>query len=130
MNIVYKKFINEYDPISVYWNHSGKDVLLEFPESITAIFSEKINRVVVELFSANNLHFYNLNGELDFSGSLPNMENYQYRGINKSIDSKTGISFLFHPIADSVGNEWRDTEQYELDLKSSNFLGKKLGIYR
>ncbi len=130
MKITYKKFINTYEPISVEWNFNGREVLLEFTESITAIFSEKINRVVVELFSENKISFYELSGELDLSGTLPNMENYQYRGINKSIQSKTGISFLFHPTDESVGNEWRDTEQYELDLKAPNFLGKKLGIYR
>lgn len=130
MQISYKNFVNTYDPVSVGWNYQGKDLLLEFPEPITAIYSEKIDRVVVELFSNKQLNFYKLSGELDFSASLPGMDNYQYRGLNKSIESQTGISFLFHPITEKVGNEWRDTEQYELNFNPQHLLGKRLGIYR
>ncbi len=130
MNIEYKKYINEYDPVSVGWVHEEKDVLLNFSEPITAVYSEPLDRVIVELFSENRLCFYNLAGALESSGSLPRLEHYQYRGIHKSIGSKSKVSFLFHPIDDSVGNKWRDTEQYELDIRCNNFLGKNLGIYR
>ena len=130
MNVEYKKFVNEYDPVCVGWKYAGKDVLLQFSQPITAVFSEKIGKVVVEIYSENKLNFYNINGKLECSNFLPTLENYQFRGINKSIESKTGISFLFHPISQSVGNKWRDTEQYEMDLECVYFLGKKLGIYR
>ena len=130
MNIEYKKFVNEYDPVSVGWNLAGKDILLEFSQPNTAVFSEKLGKVVVEIYDENKLNFYDANGTLEFSSFLPSLDNYQYRGINRNIESKTAISFLFHPVAQSVGNKWRDTEQYELDLQCINFLGKKLGIYR
>lgn len=130
MNIEYKKHINTYDPIAVGWTHENKNVLLEFSELITAVFSAKLNRVIIALYSENKLFFYYLNGELELSARLPTIDLYQYRGINKNLESKTGVSFLFHPVADSVGNKWRDAEQYELDIKCSDFLGKKLGIYR
>lgn len=130
MDLEYKKYINTYDPVAVGWTHNKNSILIEFSEPISAIYSEKLDRVVVEIYAENKLSFYQLSGQLDFSIDLPNLECYQFRGIHKNFESKTGISFLFHPVADSVGNKWRDTEQYELDVKTSNFLGRRLGIYR
>ena len=45
------------------------------------------------------------------------------------MDSKTGVSLLFHPNTNEVGNKWGDTEQYEL-IMGDNTLGKFLDIYR
>jgi len=60
---------------------------------------------------------------------IPEIDGYQYRGLNNNLKSKTGLSLLYFPVAENVGNEWRDLEQFEL-LEGKNLLGKKLGIYR
>ena len=130
MNIQYTKFINQYDPVAVSWNNKGDVVLLEFSVVITALYSEILKQVVVELYEDNKINFYDSDGVLTSSEIIPRLDGYQFRGINKNLNSKTGISLLFNPVSDSVGNEWRDVEQYELDFKAKNFLGKKLGIYR
>lgn len=129
MKTSYTKFVNEYDPISVTWEHNHNNILLEFSEPINAIYSEKIERVAVEIL-CKHISFYKLNGNLDFSVPCPHMEKYQYRGLNKNNHSKTGISLLFHPTERPTGNEWQDIEQYEMEFNSRNLFGKYLGIYR
>lgn len=129
MKILYTKFLNEYDPISATWEYNHSNVLLEFSELINAIYSERIERVAVEIL-CKHISFYKLNGSLDFSVPCPGMDKYQYRGLNKNNHSRTGISLLFHPTERSIGNEWQDMEQYEMEFNSPNLVGKYLGIYR
>lgn len=130
IDIEYTKHVNTYDPVSVAWQHESKKYELDFDEPISALYSEPMEQVIVEVYGENKLNFYSLNGELVFSEKLPELSGYQFRGINKNLKSKTGISFLFHPSDEGMGNEWGDTEQYELLAKPGHRLGKKLGIYR
>ncbi|MCP5014684.1 MAG: hypothetical protein GY938_05295 [Ketobacter sp.] len=130
MKIKYTKHINTYDPVSISWEYQGKDVEIDFNTPITGVYSEPLSCVVVEVYSENLLNFYSLDGGLISSERLPELENYQFRGITKSIKSKTGVSFLFHPSNDQVGNKWGDTEQYELTNDKEHRLGQNIGIYR
>lgn len=130
MKIEYTKHINTYDPVAVSWAYDGKRIELTFETPIAALFSKPLNNVIVELYGANRLNFYELDGTLKASEYLPRLEHYQFRGLNRNKESRTGISFLFHPLDDSVGNQWRDTEQFEMTINSDNRVGKNLGIYR
>lgn len=130
IQLTYTKHINTYDPVAVSWQFGGKSVELEFKAPIEALFSNYLDAVVVEVYDENALNFYSLNGSLLSSEPLPAMAHYQFRGLNKSKESKTGIALLFHPADESVGNQWRDTEQFELTEKAVSRIGKRLGIYR
>ncbi|MFT3930597.1 MAG: hypothetical protein QM709_09925 [Spongiibacteraceae bacterium] len=128
--IRYTKFLNTYDPVSVSWDYQGRTVQVDFPSVISALRSDKLNCVVIEIYEEGKLNFYALTGDLVSSEALPYLQGYQFRGINKNKESKTGISILFNPVDDSVGNKWRDIEQYELTDKPGFRLGRSLGIYR
>lgn len=130
MKIVYTKHINTYDPVAVAWDYDGKRIDLVFETPICALYSEPLKNVVVEIYGENSLNFYGLDGALLGSEPIPKVEHYQFRGLNKNIESETGISLLFHPLDDTVGNQWRDMEQYEMGKSERNRIGRKLGIFR
>ncbi|WP_188150893.1 hypothetical protein [Teredinibacter waterburyi] len=118
---------DHYD--AVRWENSGEEVRLEFPYEISAVYADKIKKVVVEKFEIDKIGFYKLSGELDFYADIPSMDGYKFRGIKKNLQSKTGASLLFYPTESGKGNQWGDIEQYEL-VADSNCLGKYLNIYR
>lgn len=130
MKIEYTKHINTYDPVAVAWNYDGKRIELAFETPISALYSESLKNVVVEIYGENRLNFYGVDGALQGSEPIPTVEHYQFRGLNKSIESETGISLLFHPLDETVGNQWRDTEQFEMGKSKQNRIGRKLGIFR
>ncbi|WP_297533657.1 hypothetical protein [Thalassolituus sp.] len=128
--ITYPKYSDDYDPISVAWSYDESEVEIDFYKPISAVFSESMNKVVVEVFDDGVINFYDLNGILSNSFSIPELDGYKYRGINKNLKSKTGVSLLFYPVRKDVGSEWRDIEQYELVPVEETLLGSYLGIYR
>lgn len=130
MKLGYTKHINTYDPIAVSWIFDGKQIELCFDEPISAIFSEQLDNVVVELYQKGKLNFYSSTGELVSTEALPECKGYLFRGINRNTKSETGIAFLFYPIIESVSDKWKDTEQFELMKVLGQRLGPKLGIYR
>jgi hypothetical protein len=130
LDLKYTKYVNKYDPVSVSWSHEGKAIDIDFMHTISALFSDKLKCVVVEIYDEGIINFYSLSGVLVSSEPLPHIQGYQFRGMNRNSGSKTGIAFLFNPVDESVGNEWRDIEQYELTDKPKCRLGKKLGIFR
>lgn len=130
MDIKYTKYGKQYDPIAFSWLYDGCTRELDFNYSISALYSEKIDSIVVEIYEENKLNFYSPKGELLSSESIPRKEDFQFRGINKNLKSKTGISFLFHPLKKSEKNKWGDTEQYEMLKPPNHRLGKFLNIYR
>jgi len=118
---------DEYDSVS--WVYLDKKVCLNFDCEVYAVHASKIDRVVVEKCEDNKICFFKLNGEMDFESDIPCIEGYKYRGINKNIESKTGVSLLFYPVGQGKGNAWGDIEQYEL-IASSDCLGGFIDIYR
>lgn len=118
---------NQYD--AVHWENEGDKVRLEFPYEISAVYADKIKKVVVEKFEVDKIGFYKLSGELEFDADIPSMEGYKFRGIKKNLESKSGASLLFYPSELGKGNQWGDIEQYEL-VADSDCLGKYLNIYR
>lgn len=86
---------DHYD--AVRWENSGEEVRLEFPYEISAVYADKIKKVVVEKFEIDKIGFYKLSGELDFYADIPSMDGYKFRGIKKNLESKTGASLLFYP---------------------------------
>ncbi|WNO11133.1 hypothetical protein [Teredinibacter sp. KSP-S5-2] len=118
---------NEYDTIS--WESSNKDISLSFPFEISAVYADKISKVIVEKYELQKIGFYVLNGELEFETDIPSIKGYKFRGLNKNLSSKTGVSLLFYPDEPGKGNQWGDIEQYEL-VEGADCLGKYLDIYR
>jgi len=127
LNLKKNDLTNEYNEVS--WIHNSENVSLSFPFEISALYSQTINRVIVEKYEIGKIAFYLLDGAIDCEVDIPSLEGYQFRGINKNNESKTGASLLFFPIEEDKGNQWRDIEQYELTT-SNNPLGKYLDIYR
>lgn len=111
------------------WVHDGNDVVLDFPFEIHAIYSARLNRIVVEMFGRKKIGFYKASGELDVEVAIPDIEDYQFRGINKNNKSVSGVSLLFLPLVPRRSNEWGDIEQYELKIENES-LGRYLDIYR
>lgn len=127
INLIKDNSEDEYNSVS--WSRDGNDVLLSFPFEINAIFSEKIERVIVEKYEVGKVGIYFLSGDMATEIDIPEMSGYQFRGINRNSESSSGASFLFFPTAPDKGNQWKDIEQYELCL-NDNPLGKYLNIYR
>ena len=109
--------------------HGDEIQSLDFPFEIYAAFSEPTDRIVVEKFSLGKIGFYLPCGTLDVDVDIPTVKGFEYRGINRNNDSRSGLSLLYSPADVDKGNQWRDIEQYEL-LKSPVCLGNLLGIYR
>ena len=130
MKLVFGKLNSNYEPMAVSWFFEEKNISLDFSVEISAIYSEKLEQVVVELYDLGKLYFYSVDGTLNCEVGIPKLPKYQYRGLNKNNKSKSGICILFHPIDESVGNEWRDTEQYEMVMGIPIVVGDKLDIYR
>jgi hypothetical protein len=129
LKIEYENYV-AHEPRAVSWVHDGKKVLQDFPLAITAVYSEPLQQVVVELFALGKLRFFNPDGSVASEKDIPALPGYEYRGLNRNSQSKTGIALLFNPVAENTGNESRDMEQYELLVKGPAVVGKKLGIYR
>ena len=131
MIIQYENYDDDYNPQAISWVFNEKKVSIDFPFAISAVFAEPIEKIIIEVYQENELHFYNLDGELAFKTEIPVKTGYKFKGLNKNKKSKSGISLLFHPREQSDGNTWDDTEQYELKLNDNeDLLGEKLGIYR
>ncbi len=130
MKIEYTKYSDEYDPISIAWESGGERVEIYFGYEIIALYSKTLNKIVVEDFKDRKIKFFGVDGKLEFDRDIPFFPKYEFRGINKNSASKTDISFLFYPANSDVGNEWRDIEQFEVDLEEENLVGKRLGIFR
>lgn len=127
LNLKKNDLTSEYDEVS--WIYKSENISLAFPFEINAIYSDIINRVIVEKYQIGKIGFYLLDGAVDFEVEIPSLEGYQFRGISRNNNSKTGASLLFFPIEKDKGNQWRDIEQYELTTLK-NPLGKYMDIYR
>ena len=111
------------------WTHEERLVEINFSFDASAVFSKKLNLVFVEAYADMEVQLFKLNGEYIGKYKIATLEHYSFRGLNQNMDSKTGVSLLFHPDTNDAGNEWGDTEQYEF-IKEDNTLGKYLDIYR
>ncbi|KYL32977.1 MULTISPECIES: hypothetical protein [Pseudoalteromonas] len=111
------------------WTHEERLVEINFSFDASAVFSKKLNLVFVEAYADMEVQLFKLNGEYIGKYKIATLEHYSFRGLNQNMDSKTGVSLLFHPNTNEVGNEWGDTEQYEF-IMGDNTLGKFLDIYR
>ena len=111
------------------WTHEERLVEINFSFDASAVFSKKLNLVFVEAYADMEVQLFKLNGEYVEKYKIATLEHYSFRGLNQNMDSKTGVSLLFHPNTNEVGNKWGDTEQYEL-IMGDNTLGKFLDIYR
>ncbi len=129
MNIEYENY-TDFEARTVYWYFNNSKIALKFSVVISAVYSEKLNNVVVEVYEQNELQFYNLDGSLHFTRKIPQLEKHQFRGINPNLKSGSGVSFLYQPQQVAGNNECIDMLQYEMTLDKDNLLGKKLGIYR
>jgi hypothetical protein len=129
VDLKYERY-DGYSPIAVSWSHGGERIVREFPSPIWAVWAEPAGLVVVERQEVGKLQFYALDGSLAFERDIPDLPGYSYWGLNPSSCSKSGVALLFNPVDENVGNEWRDTEQYELLLDGENLVGQRLGIWR
>lgn len=111
------------------WQYDGMSVELELDYDASGIFSESMQLIFIEAYEKKKIFSYNLNGTLSDSYNICAKKGYEFRGLNKSNKSATGISLLYHPSSSGTGNEWNDTEQYELVLEE-NTIGPFLDIYR
>lgn len=111
------------------WLYQGEKIILNFSSMARYIYVEEKKEVFVTVYASRTVYRYKLNGDLHEEYIIPEMNGYQYRGINRNFKSKLGISLLFFPVDEKSGNEWRDIEQYEL-LSGSNPLGDFIDIYR
>lgn len=130
MKLEYSKYTDDYDPISISWEIEGIARELKFDKTISAQFSEELNSIVVELYEDDKLNFYSLNGELLSSERIPKMDGYQFRGLNKSLKSRTGIALLFLPDAKESDLGLADIEQYEMLSTPNARVGGYLNIFR
>jgi len=111
------------------WQYDGMSVELELDYDASGVFSESIQLIFIEAYEKKKIFSYNLNGTQRDSYNICAKAGYEFRGLNKNIKSATGISLLYHPSSSDTGNEWNDTEQYELVLEE-NTIGPLLDIYR
>ncbi len=111
------------------WDYKGKKVVLSFQSIARHIIVEDNNSLFVSLYSEDKICQYAMNGNLLTTFKIPEKEGYKYRGINRSLEAKHGISLLYVPTEEGYGNEWKDIEQYELESET-NPLGSYLNIYR
>jgi hypothetical protein len=122
---------NQYsEPQSLSWVYDGQDVHLAFDSAISAVYSESLKMVFVENLSNGQIYLYSEDGKLVDKKEIPSVNGYRFVGINPNKKSASGIALLFHPEAPVKGNEWRDTEQYELLADERSILGRRLDIYR
>jgi|SRR5690606_23533889 len=112
------------------WKVKAKSVSIRLPGDASAIYSEVIDRVVVEIYPDKKIYIYDSLGNYLCEYSIVDKEGYQFRGLNRNKKSKSGIALLYHPLRAGLGNEWNDTEQYEFILDELRPVGKKLDIYR
>jgi hypothetical protein len=129
MNLDYERH-DGFDPTAVAWCHGDERVVLEFPFPIRAVHSAALQQVVVELIAVGRLGFFDLDGAARSEEDVPELPGYMFWGLNPNRSSRTDVALLFQPVAEGVGNEWRDAEQYELVLGGDSIVGRKLGIYR
>lgn len=113
----------------VSWVDDDRIVKIEYPTIARPVYSEIMGKVYISLYSVGEIHEYDMKGKLVKIHSIPQLFGYQYRGLNSNKKSSTGISLLYFPIDDNVGNQWKDIEQYEF-VDSYPPLGKFLSIYR
>ncbi|WP_370981205.1 hypothetical protein [Agaribacterium sp. ZY112] len=111
------------------WIYENKEVTISFSVIARHVYVEDNESVFFSLYSEDEILRYSLSGELIESFNIPEKRGYQYRGINRNLKAKLGVSLLFCPVDDDVGNQWRDIEQYELESESQP-LGKYINIYR
>ncbi|MDP5134776.1 hypothetical protein ORJ04_02310 [Rheinheimera baltica] len=111
------------------WQHNGKSVELELDNDANGVFSESMQLIFIDAYEHNKIFSYHLNGTPSDSYNICAKEGYEFRGLNKNNKAASGISLLYHPSSSDTGNEWNDTEQYEL-LFEENTIGPFLDIYR
>jgi hypothetical protein len=113
----------------VSWVNGDRTVRIEFPTIARPVYSNVMSKVYVSVYSDRKIYEYDMSGNLVKSHNIPQLSGYQYRGLNSNKKSNTGISILYFPTEDNVGNQWRDIEQYEF-VDSDPPLGDFLSIYR
>lgn len=111
------------------WEYRDKKIELLFSSIARYVLVEDKLQVFVSVFFNKKIYQYSSEGNLLSEFPIPEKEGYQYRGINRNLKAKYGVSLLFVPTEEGYGNQWGDVEQYDLDVPSRP-LGKFLDIYR
>ncbi|MCX2781345.1 hypothetical protein [Microbulbifer thermotolerans] len=129
INHHFKKDGNRTVATTVNWENGEKKVSITIDSDVSGLFSEELNQIVIEDYSARKILFYSKDGRLQHDIPLPTLEGYSFRGLNKNNTTKTGISLIFNPETKEHETTWNDMVQYEL-LINPPYIGKFLGIYR
>lgn len=111
------------------WEFNKEKFVLFFSSLVRYIFVDDKNEIFVSAHYEKKICRYNLSGILLGEFSIVQKEGYQYRGINRNLKAKLGVSLLYAPVEEGYGNQWGDIEQYELNLDEPS-LGRYLDIYR
>lgn len=111
------------------WLFHGGSVSVEVEDDAHAFYSDKLEKIVVELFRHKKIAFYSESGDFSFDIPMPSLDGYSFWGLNKNFDSVIGVSVIFNPEAEGKKTEWNDMVQYEL-LTTAPYVGKYLYIYR
>ncbi|WP_188150486.1 hypothetical protein [Teredinibacter waterburyi] len=130
MNIKFEKKGEGKNAFTILsWELEGKLFSLEFSTIARPVYSAVAKRVYVSEYMKSSIYVYSESGELLKKYRIPEKDGYQFRGLNPNKKSCTGVSLLYFPIRDDVGNKWGDIEQYEL-LDNDPPLGEFIDIYR
>ena len=111
------------------WVFEGEKITLKFSTIARAVYSNTSKKVYVSEYIQSAIYTYSENGELLKKITIPEKKGYRFRGLSCNNKSDTGISLLYVPVEEGVGNEWGDIEQYEL-LDTDPDVGEFIDIYR
>lgn len=112
------------------WKVNAENISIKLLGDASAVYSELIDSIAVEIYSEKKIHLYDSLGNYLSEYPIVDKDGYQFRGLNRNKKSKSGIALLYHPLRAGLGNEWNDTEQYEFILDELGPVGEKLDIYR
>ncbi len=113
----------------VSWDRDGCLIEKKYSSVARCIFIEEKNKIFVSVYLERKIFAYNLDGDELNVFDLPEKKGYPYRGLNRNKKSVSGAAFLFVPVGEGCGNQWKDIEQFEL-LESDDPLGDFIDIYR
>lgn len=115
--------------MSLYWSFGDKKVAIYFSSLVGYVYSKKTGKIYVSEYGKSSIYFYSKDGSLLKTIKIPQKNGFQYRGLNRNEKSPSGVSLLYFPVNDEVGNKWGDIEQYEL-LEANPYVGGFINIYR
>jgi len=129
INHIFEKQNNRVVATSLNWVNQDENIEIKLDFDAHAVCSQKLNEIVIENYQGKSILFYSYSGELLRQIPLPSLDGHQFRGLNNSNDSKSGVSLIFLPTDESKKTKWNDMVQHELIIKEP-YIGKYLNIYR